>query len=1059
MWPQLDQVDDLVVSSERAVDELYRAALTQWQPQAMSAGVPVFVGAITAAAGDEQLPPDPAAVEAGQGWAPIMEATILAGVSAMFASAVVAALGGLGISLPGRWGRKSQESAANPLVAPRPQVGGRLPDLGKQAPVDLDPGLIQVRPAPVDVPSAPDSVVNAQDDAPKPQVALPSESVLETVAAAAGVTDDDVRFALTIVEDTPALAAARDELVQAQRRAAEQVPVTLSRKMAQAVADVPLDADSTATMAARRDAAREVLAVDGDTMQGIAQAAGSLSAAVQNYAVLAAASMSDEPGLEKVWICTLDARTRNTHWAADGLRVPLASPFHVGADQLMYPADPSGSMAEIAGCRCRMGILAPDEPLPDEVDRHTERLNGRDSVAIHRDGRTQAEEIQRRAADGNTRARDNQAGVGTFAATTEGTTTMTTMLDGDTVTKDGETFLTFTDALFAVTGVPTVDGRLLASDMELTFRDTPMPLQWQEFTDDGHKRSCTVGVVESLRRDGDKVLGSGYMLNNDNAVKAIDVMKHGVNRPSIDMGNATARAQFADGTIATEQNYQPGTQVFQAYTKGTVTACTIVAIAAFGETSIKFNAERETRDVALVASAAAWERPVYDPAMFADADPDLRFSHRLTVDKATGHVHGFIATWKDQHRAVGLGNIRPPRSFTGYEHFHTSPAVELSDGTLLPVGRLTVGIGHASTDPTMSAAAAQSHYDNVEACWALGRISEHRLGIYFSGVVAPWASPEKVQMGLASPVSGDWRPLGPRGRNLELVAVLSVNTPGYLSEVQTDANGHLTAMVASLGPVVDAGEAAAPSYADIEAAVTSAVTSAMTQFAAATELASRQSAMFAQSVELVGEYEEPAPVSPEERQASLAAVDTAEFAKRRVRNSSYWGLPVGTVITDGMKPKGDRPRGKRQRQDENAAKNPPKAGSVEAAARQRAAARSAKSDAAQRNRDRDAIRPGLKSTITPEERAARAKANADAREKVRANEDKLSAHARAQPGRPKLKPGVAGRSFEGMTDEELADIEKTGAFKGKYDRAPKKLSAITLKQAKAEIARRAAKKA
>jgi len=52
-------------------------------------------------------------------------------------------------------------------------------------------------------------------------------------------------------------------------------------------------------------------------------------------------------------------------------------------------------------------------------------------------------------------------------------------------------------------------------------------------------------------------------------------------------------------------------------------------------------------------------------------------------------------------------------------------------------------------------------------------------------------------MGLASPVSGDWRPVG-QGNSLELVAVLSVNTPGFLCQIETDSQGRPSAMVASL---------------------------------------------------------------------------------------------------------------------------------------------------------------------------------------------------------------------------------------------------------------------
>ncbi|MGC7194468.1 hypothetical protein RA997_23275, partial [Mycobacteroides abscessus subsp. abscessus] len=93
--------------------------------------------------------------------------------------------------------------------------------------------------------------------------------------------------------------------------------------------------------------------------------------------VVAAAAQSDEAvELEKTWICTIDGKTRPTHWAADGQRVPLKGHFTVGGEQLFVPGDMSASPAEWKNCRCRVGILAVDEELPDEVDRHTERLDG-----------------------------------------------------------------------------------------------------------------------------------------------------------------------------------------------------------------------------------------------------------------------------------------------------------------------------------------------------------------------------------------------------------------------------------------------------------------------------------------------------------------------------------------------------------------------------------------------------------------------------------------------------------------------------------------------------------
>ncbi|UVT31441.1 capsid maturation protease [Mycobacterium phage Sejanus] len=563
--------------------------------------------------------------------------------------------------------------------------------------------------------------------------------------------------------------------------------------------------------------------------------------------------------------CTIDGKTRPSHWAGDGQRVPLNGYFTIGGEQLFVPGDRSASPAEWKNCRCRVGVLAADEEIPDEVDRHTERLDGRDSVAINRNGRTQAEEIERRREAGNVRARDDEDGIGRVAsggwtAPSEQEYSMGKTATATLASEDEETFLTFSDALFAVTGTPTSDGRMLAADIELTMRETPLPLQWCEEMEGGHFGSVTVGVIESITYSNGEVRASGYMLNNENALKAIDLVSHGVNNPSVDLANVEWVATDEKGNVVTEETYEEGMAVYMTVTKAELTATTIVAIPAFGQTRIALNAEREVRAKALVASAAAKFTPrVYDAALFSD--PKLTGPTPLSIDQETGRIFGHVACWSERHRSVGLGDITPPRSPSGYEHFHSSPPVHLSDGTKLPVGRLTVGIGHAPTSG-VSNDEAQAHYDNVEACFALVRAGEDAYGVWVSGVPAPWATPEKIEMGLAAPLSGDWRPYGGQ---LDLVAVLAVNTPGFLCRGATDSYGKPLAMVASLAPArtVEMAGGATVTLADIKAAVAEA----LAESARTAERVRRAEAALMRARTAVGDP--PPPPTPEERLAAL----------------------------------------------------------------------------------------------------------------------------------------------------------------------------------------------
>ncbi|ART68196.1 hypothetical protein BTO20_06010 [Mycobacterium dioxanotrophicus] len=822
-FPGRDEALSHTIKAETAISDLYAEAIRRWAPDVQAAVLP----SLTASAAGEQLPPDPDAVAQQQpSWETAATAVIVAGLAVLWAVAVYETLSG--------------------LAGVVPSIGG---DGGDERP-------------------------------PVPEI---DDAVIDIISASVRQSRAEVNDAVAYVQATPSLAAARDDFLSSKREDIfTSTPKAVRAKVTAAISDPVLTVsvipeDRPAVLQAE---AAKVLQPSSAVMREIARGGGYQAAGVMNHAVVAAAVASArESGeeLEKTWICTIDGKTRPTHWAADGQRVPLAGRFSVGADQLFVPGDPAGSPAEVKNCRCRVGILAVDEEIPDEVDRHTERLNGRDSVQVNRQG-SQADEIRRRADSGNVRARDDPNGIGQvasggWAAPSEQEYDMTTPVIGGPTkaelsafaadggdTTDSETYLTFTDALFAVTGTPTDDRRMLAADIALSMRDTPMPLQWCEKMEGGHYGSVTVGVIESIDFKNGQVLASGYMLNNENALKAMDLVAHGVCNPSVDLANATATWTYEDGTIVTDENYDPELPIYETVTEATLTAATIVAIPAFGQTRIALNAERESRDTALVASAAAKFQPrVYDPALFSD--PKLPGPTMLTMNPQTGRIYGHIADFKEKHRSVGLGHISPPHSQTGYAHFHTSPPVHLSDGSRLPVGRLTVGIGHAPTSG-ISNAEAQAHYDNTEACFALVRAGEDAHGIWVSGVAAPWATPEKIEMGLAAPLSGDWRPYGGA---LELVAALAVNTPGFLCRATTDSRGNPLSLVASMSPRPGAPARPVLSREDIKAAVAEALADSQR----AAELAQRRDAVLARAFAAVGDP--PAELTPTERIGQMLA--------------------------------------------------------------------------------------------------------------------------------------------------------------------------------------------
>jgi hypothetical protein len=611
-------------------------------------------------------------------------------------------------------------------------------------------------------------------------------AAVRIVAAHTGMTRAEVVNAGLRVADDPASREARDAYVDGQREQVARVPAQVSQITLGVIDEVPADFSVEQT----RTAVEDVLRPTSTEIAAMTRQEGRQAAGAMNSAVLTAAAASEDE-LDKIWIATLDGATRPTHWAADGQRAPLNGTFLVGGEHLAYPGDPTASPAERINCRCRVGLLGPGEALPDEVDRHTEREGVESSTERRREGRSQGEEIERRNRAGNVRARDDREGIGRVASGQEDTMTVTDPVTG---------YRTFTDAVLAYTGRSSSDGRVLAHDIKMAFRDFPQPIMWTRQRTENHLEAYTVGRLESGRIDGDRVLGSGYLLNTAEADEAAEQIAHGVTGPSLDLADADWHLATADGEELSMEDMwdsDPTVKVYQTITAAETIGVTLVATPAFGSTSFALNDVREPRDVGLVAAAGDRYVPrVYAAGLFAD--PHLPGPTLPTLGE-DGRVYGHLACFGQCHRSVQSDCVIAPRSPSGYQHFHTSPAVHLDDGTRLPVGRLTVGIGHAAD--TLRPVPAMAHYDNAGTCFALVRVGEDAHGVWFSGVPAPWATAGQVEQGLSAPLSGDWRNFG---QGLDLIAALAVNTPGYAARGRSDEQGQPLALVASLGPAPDA---------------------------------------------------------------------------------------------------------------------------------------------------------------------------------------------------------------------------------------------------------------
>lgn len=98
---------------------------------------------------------------------------------------------------------------------------------------------------------------------------------------------------------------------------------------------------------------------------------GAVNAGVYRAAVLDAQDRGDVAPA-KVWLSTVDDRTRPTHTTADKQRTLLTSPFKVGGADLLFPGDPRGPAHEVINCRCSLLPVVLGETI-DWTDRQRAR--------------------------------------------------------------------------------------------------------------------------------------------------------------------------------------------------------------------------------------------------------------------------------------------------------------------------------------------------------------------------------------------------------------------------------------------------------------------------------------------------------------------------------------------------------------------------------------------------------------------------------------------------------------------------------------------------------------
>ncbi|MBB3040122.1 hypothetical protein FHU29_004617 [Hoyosella altamirensis] len=489
------------------------------------------------------------------------------------------------------------------------------------------------------------------------------------------------------------------------------------------------------------------------------ESGGAMNSATRQAAIL----QSDITGtlLDQVWIATPGSdRTRETHLEAHGQRVPLGEHFIVGGYELAAPGDPDGPAEEVIQCRCTLLTVERGENVP-----------GLDTWALAASLDPTITHQTAAAADGGHAMEEFRSWEGL-------------LIPFNTVSRDRLS--------------------LASPDLKLVNEKLPLVLNWQEKDDPDHDGAFTVGAIEAFETRDDGIWGRGYFLNTEHADDAVDQARRDLTAPSVFAIVTNEVLATPDGQPITDEQLEQAINADEPidavpmWLEAEIAAVTLVAIPAWRETSITIGDTVERDDTMPAVLQAAGHRLAtldeHRPRAVMFADPKLTEPTPLHMT-SDGRIIGHVAQ-EGCHRGFTDRCVPVPRSNTGYAHFHTS-SVRTAEGDTLPVGRLTVGGGHAAAGA--DARAAVEHYDDVGTCFALGRLFDDGIGIAFSGVPHPQATVDQVEEGLSAPMSGDWRTLG---GNLELVAVCAVNTPGF-PVIQRSRTASGERLIASLSPTTN----------------------------------------------------------------------------------------------------------------------------------------------------------------------------------------------------------------------------------------------------------------
>lgn len=318
--------------------------------------------------------------------------------------------------------------------------------------------------------------------------------------------------------------------------------------------------------------------------------ATALAVSISNGVTETHALGADEP-MVKTWVTMEDTSVRPAHRSLHLESVPVGEPFTVAGVEMSRPGDMSAPVELWISCRCVLAV-----------------------------------------------APASRTAAGILADTHTGGT-----MD--------ETEIPFYGVL-APEGVPTADGRRFAEG-SMRWRDLPIPLLWQKYTDIGHDKSVIVGLITELWREEDSHLLKcrGYLLDTPEAAEAHGLMEAGALRGvSVDVYDATVEIQDLDGAKIDFEDmmdsmFDDDVEFLQTLTDGEIAGATLVAFPAFREAFINLGSEEGEEEFAISekpwdgsASRFSEEEWYNSTIIHLSTDKENKSDHKLPIREPNGDL-------------------------------------------------------------------------------------------------------------------------------------------------------------------------------------------------------------------------------------------------------------------------------------------------------------------------------------------------------------------------------------------------------------------------------------